>query len=60
MTGSNSKMLSRDVMTAFRGRMDTVEFHPLSFREYYSYVGGERQSFSRSLASGNRLSMYHL
>lgn len=42
VTGSNSKMLSKDVMTAFRGRGDSVEVHPLSFREYYDYVGGDK------------------
>ncbi len=42
VTGSNSKMLSKDVMTAFRGRGDSVEVHPLSFREYYDYTGGDK------------------
>lgn len=42
VTGSNSKMLSKDVMTAFRGRGDSVEVHPLSFKEYYDYVGGDK------------------
>ena len=42
VTGSNSKMLSKDVMTAFRGRGDSVEVHPLSFQEYYGYVGGDK------------------
>lgn len=42
VTGSNSKMLSKDVMTAFRGRGDSVEVHPLSFREYYNYTGGDK------------------
>lgn len=31
VTGSNSKMLSKDVATEFRGRGDVVEIHPLSF-----------------------------
>lgn len=42
VTGSNSKLLSKDVMTEFRGRGDTVEVHPLSFAEYYGHVGGDR------------------
>ena len=42
VTGSNSKMLSTDVLTAFRGRGDVVEVNPLSFREYYDYVGGDK------------------
>ena len=40
--GSNSKMLSKDVMTEFRGRGDTVEIYPLTFREYYAYTGGDK------------------
>lgn len=42
VTGSNSKMLSKDIMTEFRGRGDVVEIHPLSFKEFYDAVGGER------------------
>ena len=42
VTGSNSKMLTKDVMTAFRGRGDEVKVYPLSFREYYDYVGGDK------------------
>lgn len=41
VTGSNSKMLSSDVRTEFRGRGDEVEVRPLSFSEYYAHVGGE-------------------
>ena len=32
VTGSNSKMLSKDIMTEFRGRGDVVEVYPLSFK----------------------------
>lgn len=42
VTGSNSKMLSKDVLTEFRGRGDAVEVYPLSFKEYYDYVGGDK------------------
>ncbi len=42
ITGSNSKFLSKDVMTGFRGRGDVIHVYPLSFREYYDYVGGEK------------------
>ena len=35
VTGSNSKMLSNDIMTEFRGRGDAVEIHPLSFKEFF-------------------------
>ncbi len=42
VTGSNSKLLTEDVMTAFRGRGDQVHIFPLSFKEYYSFVGGDK------------------
>lgn len=41
--GSNSKMLSNDILTEFRGRSDEIHVHPLSFAEYYSVVGGDKQ-----------------
>lgn len=44
VTGSNSKMLTKDVLTAFRGRGDEVKIYPLTFKEYYDYVGDERFS----------------
>lgn len=43
VTGSNSRMLSSDILTEFRGRSDEIRVHPLSFSEYYSAVGGDRQ-----------------
>ena len=42
VTGSNSKMLTKDVMTAFRGRGDELKVFPISFKEYYDFVGGEK------------------
>ena len=43
VTGSNSKMLSKDVLTEFRGRGDEVKVYPLSFREFYSAKGGSKE-----------------
>ena len=43
VTGSNSKMLSTDILTEFRGRSDEIRVHPLSFAEYYSAVGGSKE-----------------
>ena len=40
VTGSNSKMLSSDILTEFRGRGDEIRVHPLSFSEFYSVAGG--------------------
>ena len=42
VTRSNSKMLSSDILTEFRGRSDEIRVHPLSFSEYYSAVGGDK------------------
>mgnify|MGYP006343747021 FL=1 len=42
VTGSNSKMLTKDVLTAFRGRGDEVKIYPISFKEYYSFAGGDK------------------
>lgn len=42
VTGSNSKLLTHDVMTAFRGRGDEVRVFPLSFGEYYAFSGGDK------------------
>ena len=36
VTGSNSKFLSSDIVTEFRGRGDEIKIYPLSFAEFYS------------------------
>lgn len=36
VTGSNSKMLSSDIITEFRGRGDQIHLYPLSFKEFYN------------------------
>lgn len=43
VTGSNSKFLSSDLITEFRGRADEVRIHPLSFREYCSAFRGSAE-----------------
>lgn len=42
VTVSNSKMLTKDVLTAFRGRSDEIKMYPLTFKEYYNFVGGDK------------------
>lgn len=42
VTGNNSKFLSSDVITEFRGRGDEVRVFPLSFREFYCARGGDK------------------
>ena len=41
VTGSNSRMLSKDVATHFRDRGDVVQIHPLTFAEYHEAVRGD-------------------
>ena len=42
VTGSNSKFLSKDVITEFRGRGDEVHVYPVSFSEYMEVFGGDK------------------
>ena len=42
VTGSNSKLLSKDILTEFRGRSDSIEVFPLTFKEYYDFLGKEK------------------
>ena len=43
VTSSNSRMLSKDIATEFRGRTTQIHVFPLSFEEYFTYVGGDRK-----------------
>lgn len=43
VTGSNSKGLSKDIATEFRGRATQIHVFPLSFEEYFSYIGGDER-----------------
>ena len=43
VTGSNSKGLSKDIATEFRGRATQIHVYPLSFEEFYSYMGGDER-----------------
>ena len=43
VTGSNSKGLSKDIATEFRGRATQIHVFPLSFKEFYSHVGGDER-----------------
>lgn len=53
VTGSNSKFLSSDIVTEFRGRGDEVRVYPLSFAEFYSvYEGTEERALSEYYTYG--------
>ncbi len=43
VTGSNSKGLSKDIATEFRGRATQIHVFPLSFSEFYSHIGGDER-----------------
>lgn len=43
VTGSNSKFLSSDIITEFRGRGDEIKVFPLSFSEYVEAFNGDKQ-----------------
>lgn len=44
VTGSNSHFLSTDIATEFRGRDHQIRMYPLCFSEFFSAVGGEKNS----------------
>ena len=44
VTGSNSRFLSKDVATEFRGRGMEIHIYPLSFAELYAAEGGDKYS----------------
>ena len=53
VTGSNSRMLSSDIVTEFRGRSSQIHVYPLSFREFFTAVGGDkRDAFDRYMLYG--------
>lgn len=53
VTGSNSKFLSSDVITQFRGRGDEIRVYPLSFSEYLSvYQGSQDEAWDDYLVYG--------
>ena len=53
VTGSNSKMLSSDIVTHFRDRGSEIRVFPLSFSEFYSFAGEEKaDAFEEYLTYG--------
>lgn len=53
VTGSNSRMLSSDIATEFRGRATQIRVYPFSFFEYFSYTGGdERKALEQYMLYG--------
>ena len=48
VTGSNSRFLSKDVATEFRGRRIEIHIYPLSFAELYQARGGDKYALWKS------------
>ena len=48
VTGSNSRFLSKDVATEFRGRGIEIHIYPLSFAELYQARGGDKYALWKS------------
>lgn len=44
ITGSNSKLLSKDINTKMRGRSIEIKVYPLSFAELYEFYGGDKKT----------------
>jgi predicted AAA+ superfamily ATPase len=53
VTGSNSKMLSSDIVTEFRDRGDEIRINPLTFDEFYkAYTGEKRHAWREFITYG--------
>lgn len=53
VTGSNSKFLSKDIITEFRGRGDEVHVYPLSYMEFMeAYKGDKYQGWAEYVTYG--------
>ena len=61
VTGSNSKLLSKDISTEFRGRGDVINIYPLSFREFYRAKGVDaRDAYDDYLMYGGMPYLFQL
>ncbi len=61
VTGSNSRFLSSDVITEFRGRGDEIRIHPLCFREFMAaYSGSEEEAWEEYVLYGGMPAIFSL
>ena len=60
VTGSNSKMLSSDVLTQFRDRGDEIHVNPLSFKEVYDLYENKELAFEHYKVYGGMPYIYNL
>ncbi len=52
VTGSNSEMLSKDILSKFRGRGDQIHLRPLSFREFYDAPDDKAKAWQEYILYG--------
>ncbi len=52
VTGSNSKFLSTDIITEFRGRGDEIRIYPLSFSEFYNAYEDKKRALKDYITYG--------
>ncbi len=52
VTGSNSKFLSTDIITEFRGRGDEIRIYPLSFSEFYNAYEDKKRALKDYMTYG--------
>ena len=60
VTGSNSKMLSSDVLTQFRDRGNEIHVNPLSFAEVYDLYENKESAFEHYIVYGGMPYIYSL
>lgn len=60
VTGSNSKMLSSDVLTQFRDRGNEIHVNPLSFAEVYDLYKNKESAFEHYIVYGGMPYIYSL
>ncbi len=60
VTGSNSKMLSKDILTQFRDRGDEVRLYPLSFQEVSGLYEDKNQAWQDYIVLGGMPHLFHL
>ena len=59
VTGSNSRFLSHDIRTIFRGRGDEIRVFPLSFREFCQEIGDVREAWMMYSTFGGMPRLLH-
>ena len=60
VTGSNSKMLSSDILTQFRDRGDEIRVNPLSYAEVYEHYDGDKRNAWRDYYTDGYILLYKL